>query len=55
MKIFKAIIYSILLLIWVVFTILFVVTIIPIVTIAVCGMDEWFEYQDNILYEFKKL
>ena len=55
MKTFKAIIYAILLMIWLLFTIVFVVTIFPIAIICISGIDEWFDFKDNILDEFKKL
>ena len=55
MKIFKAIIYAILLIIWLLFTIVFVATIIPIAIIAAGDLNEWFNYSDNILNKFKNL
>lgn len=55
MKTFKAIIYAILLFVWLVMTIVFVITIVPIILICISGLDEWFDFKDNILDEFKKL
>lgn len=55
MKVFKAIFYAILLLVWVVATIFFIVTVFPIVLIAISGLEEWFEFANTIFYELKSL
>ena len=33
----------------------FLTTIVPIILICISGLDEWFDFKDNILDEFKKL
>lgn len=55
MKTFKAIIYALLLIIWLLFTIIFVITLVPIVFIYLMELNEWFTYSNMIFDAFKKL
>jgi len=55
MKIFKAILFAIILLIWLVFTIAATVAFVPIVIICGFFPDEWFGIKDMCLEQLEKL
>lgn len=55
MKIFKAIIYAILLLVWATFTIAATVTFAPMVIICGFFPDEWFGFGEKLFEELKNI
>ena len=55
MKIFKAILYSLLLLVWIILTIAATVTFVPIVIICGFFPNEWFDLKDVFIDELQNL